>query len=447
MDFKIFLNELIGNYKEKELQLIKKALLFANEKHSGQVRKSGEPYIIHPIAVASMLVKLKADADTVCAALLHDVIEDTDTTKEEISYIFNPDIAELVDGVTKIKNNEHSSKEEKKAAYIRKVTTSILKDVRIIIIKLMDRLHNMQTLEYQNHDKQVKIAKETLDVYVPIAYYLGIYKIRFLLEDLSFKYLDLDNYKKIENMRDNIIEECNPLMLDMISLMNLELVNCNINASFEKSTKNIYGIYKRIKNGSNILDISDILRVKIIVSNLMECYQVLGIVHKLFHPVHNKFKDYISTPKTNKYQSIHTTVYTNSNYLVQLQIRTNDMNDVNQYGIINAWLNGEENSNISDYLCNNFPFLSVLKEINENYQNDMEFMGKLQHDILKDRVYITIGNGNVLELPCGYTLKDLCYKLGVDGSRLLVNNEKEDFNYVLKSNDFISFSKSKVKKK
>ena len=237
-----------------------------------------------------MLINLKADADTICAALLHDVLEDTNTTKEEIILQFNEDIANLVDGVTKFKDDGISSVEERKAQYIRKITTSIFNDVRVIIIKLMDRVHNMETLEFQEKSKQVKISKETLEIYVPIAYYLGFYKVRFLLEDLSFKYLDYDNYQKIENIREEIIKEGNSVLDDMIDTLKQELSKHEISVSFEKSTKNIYGIYKRIRNGSNIFDISDILRIKVIVSNLMDCYKVLGIIHSLYHPVHNKFQ-------------------------------------------------------------------------------------------------------------------------------------------------------------
>jgi len=447
MEREKFLNKLINHYNEKELNLIKKALFFAESKHKGQFRKSGEPFIIHPIAVASMLVDLKADVDTICAALLHDTIEDTDTTKEEIIYEFNVDIANLVDGVTKFKDDGISSIEERKAQYIRKITTSIFNDVRVVIIKLMDRVHNMMTLEYQKRDKQIKIAKETLDIYVPIAYYLGIYKVRFLLEDLSFKYLDLDKYQEIENIRDEIIIEGNNILDEMIEEIKKEISKYKIDCTFEKNTKNIYGIYKRIKNGASLFDISDILRIKIITSSLIDCYQILGIVHSLFHPINNKFKDYISNPKTNKYQALHTTVYTNLNRLVQLQIRTKEMNDVDQYGIVNEWINGEQNADITSYLCNNFPFISVLREINKNYQDDLEFMDKLEHDVLKEKVYIIIGNGNVLELPIGSTLNDLCFKLGVESDRLIVNNKEQELDYVLKNNDYISFTKRKVKKK
>lgn len=446
MDFSDFLEKLVDNYNEEELNLIKKSLIFANNKHMGQFRKSGEPYIIHPIAVASMLIDLKADVNTICAALLHDVIEDTLTTKEEIISEFNEDIANLVDGVTKIQINDNISKEERKSQYIRKVTTSIFEDVRIIIIKLMDRVHNMMTLSYQSENKQKRIAKETLEIYVPLAYYLGIYKIRFLLEDLSFKYLYPKTYKVIEHERENIIEDGNILLDDMIENIKSEIGKYNIDVVFEKSTKNIYGIFKRIRNGSSIYDVSDILRIKVIVNNEMDCYKLLGIIHSLYHPLHNKFKDYISTPKTNKYQSIHTTVYTNINHLVQFQIRTKEMNEINQYGIITAWKKGIKSKDITNYLCNNFPFISILKDINENYKSDLEFMNKLEHDILKEKVYVTIGNGNVLEMPSGSTLQDLCDQLGVSYTRLMVNNEVKNTDYVLKSNDFISFVKSKVKK-
>lgn len=446
MYFDQFINSLSG-YNENELILIKRALLFAKEKHHGQFRKSGEPYIIHPIAVASMLLEFKADAKTISAALLHDVLEDTDTTYADLEEEFGKEVAFLVDGVTKIKGDNHKTNEERKAQYIRKVTTSILSDVRIIIIKLMDRVHNMQTMEYQSHEKQIKISKETLEIYVPIAYYLGIYKIRFLLEDLSFKYLNPEKYQEIMNLREQFVVEGEVILNEMMEIVKEELAKYQIEATLEKSTKNIYGIYKRIKNGSNILDIGDLLRIKVIVSNLIECYQVLGIIHNLYHPINNRFKDYISSPKTNKYQSLHTTVYTNFNRLVQFQIRTREMNDIDVLGIINAWAKKDILLDITNYLFNNFPFVLVLKEINDNYSNDLEFLDKLEHDILKEKVYVIIGNGNILELPSGSTLKELGQKLGIVTSRIMVNNEERSLDYVLKSNDIISFAKNKVKRK
>ena len=259
--------------------------------------------------------------------------------------------------------------------------------------------------------------------------------------------MDLNKYQEIENIRDEIIIEGNTILDEMIDLIKEQIAKYRIDCTFEKNTKNIYGIYKRIKNGANIFDISDILRIKIITTNLIDCYRVLGIVHSLFHPINNKFKDYISNPKTNKYQALHTTVYTNLNRLVQLQIRTKEMNDIDQYGIVNEWINGEKNPDITSYLCSNFPFISVLREINKDYKNDLEFMDKLEHDVLKEKVYIIIGNGNVLELPIGSTLNDLCLKLGVESNRLMVNNNEQEIDYVLKNNDYISFTKRKVKKK
>lgn len=443
----VFVRKIVDNYSSDDVLLIKSALKYADFHHKGQFRKSGEPYIIHPVSVAFMLCDLNADANTICAALLHDIIEDTEVTYNDLKTTFNEDIANLVDGVTKIKNNEHSSKEEEKAKYIRKLTTSILSDVRIMIIKLMDRLHNMETLNYQSPSKQIKIAKETLDIYVPIAHYLGIYKIRFLLEDLSFKYLDETNYNLINKIRENIVLEGNVLLDSMIEILKKELALYKIDAILEKNTKNIYGIHKRLLHGTNIKDISDILRVKVITNNFIECYQVLGIIHKIFRPVNGRFKDYISNPKTNRYQSLHTTVYTPKNQLVQFQIRTKEMNDVNQYGIITAWFNNESKNDIIRYLFNNYPFVSVLKDINELYKDDLEFMEKLEHEVLKEKVYIVIGNGNILELPVGFTLIDLCNKLGISDVKVQVNNEDKDLDYILKSNDFVSFTRNKVKRK
>ena len=247
-----FLEKVKENYNKIDFLLIEKALFYADLKHKGQYRKSGEEYITHPLMVASMLIDLRASANTICAGLLHDVIEDTDTKKEEIQEEFNLDIANLVEAVTKIKNNDHSTKEEAKALYIRKLTTSILKDIRVIVIKLIDRLHNMQTLKYQSLENQKKIANETLELYVPIAYYLGIYKVRFLLEDLSFKFLNNDLYNKIKDSRELIIESGSGILDNMILSLKENFNKYGIDAEFIKDTKNIYGIYKRINNGTKL---------------------------------------------------------------------------------------------------------------------------------------------------------------------------------------------------
>lgn len=443
---KEFLKKSLLKYNEKDFLLIKKALFYAMEKHKGQFRKSGEEYIVHPIAVASMLIDLEASANTVCAGLLHDIIEDTDTKKEDIMQEFNLDIANLVEAVTKIKNKDQFTKEEEKALYIRKVTTSILTDIRVIIIKLIDRLHNIQTLEYKSRESQIRIANETLELYVPIAYYLGIYKLRFLLEDLSFKYLNNELYNKIGETRKSIIDNYGYLLDDMIDLIRKEFTKYCIKAEFTKDTKNIYGIYKRINNGTKLEEIGDLLRIKIIVNDVMECYKVLGIIHSIFKPVNGKFKDYISNPKTNKYQSLHTTVYTNTNLLAQIQIRTKEMNKIDTLGIINAWYKKEDAGDIKKYLYDNFPFIAVLKEIDDHYPNDLEFMEKLRYDILKERIYIVIGNGNIMELPYGSTINDLCRKLGICGKNLIINNEEKEGTYILKNNDFVSLEKVKVKK-
>lgn len=441
-----FLKDVVKYYNNEEVALIKKSLVFANERHSGQTRKSGAPYIVHPLTVAHILLEAKADANTICAALLHDVLEDTNTPKEEIACKFNEDIAHLVEGVTNIKNSAHSSIEEERAGYLRKLTTSIFEDVRIIIIKLIDRLHNMQTLDYQSVENQQKVAKETLEVYVPIAHYLGIYKIRFLLEDLSFKYLERKAYNECKHLKEEIASDSRCLLDEMVASFKEKLTTYNIKVKIETDIKNIYGIYKQtINNEKN--DKSDLLKIRIIVNNLAECYQVLGVVHSLSKPVDSKFKDYISNPKTNRYQAIHTTVYTTDDKLVQVQILTKEMHKVNTFGIMTAWNDEEKRNNIQRYLMMNFPFVKVLREINSFYPNNLDFMKKLQHDVLKEKIYVIIGNGNIMELPSDTTLDDLCKKLDVSYERLLINNEIKPIDYVLENNDVISAINVKVKKK
>ena len=294
--------ERVSFYDDTNLNIIKRAYDYADYMHSGQLRQSGEAYITHPLNVAYILSEMHADIDTICAALLHDTIEDTTATKEEITNLFNSEIAKLVDGVTKISKMNFSSKSEENLANIRKIVTGIMNDVRIIIIKLADRLHNMRTLQYKSVFKQQENAIETMEIYVPLAYYIGAYRIKNELEDISLRYLKPDDYKMLEyevnkNRYEN--EEC---LRDMLITIDGILTNENIVHYIKTRTKNIYGIYKKVEEGCKISDIHDLLALKIMVEKISECYLTLGFVHSKYHPMNYKFKDYIYNPKTNMYR-------------------------------------------------------------------------------------------------------------------------------------------------
>lgn len=336
--FEKFIN-LIKKYNddEEDINQIKKAYDYAKDLHEGQFRQSGEPYIIHPLNVAYILAEMHADTDTICAGLLHDTLEDTNITKGEIIEEFNVNVASLVDGVTKISKMNFSSKQDQNLANTRKIITGITEDVRIIIIKLADRLHNMRTLEYKSEFKQKENSMETMEIFVPLAYYIGAYRIKSELEDISLQYLYPEKYKKIEDIKSKIELDSSSCLQEMLQTIKEILNNKDIPNEIKVRTKNIYGIYKRMEEGHKLSDIHDLLSLKIMVDEVSNCYQTLGIIHSQYHPINDKFKDYIYNPKTNMYRSLHTTVFGPEDRLVQTQIRTFDMDKVASFGLTAYW--------------------------------------------------------------------------------------------------------------
>lgn len=334
--FEDFIKE-VEIYNPEEVEIITKAYNYAKSLHEGQYRQSGEPYISHPLNVAYILAEMHADKDTVCAGLLHDTLEDTNATKEEIAELFNKDIANLVDGVTKISKMNFSSKKEQNLANTRKIITGITSDVRIIIIKLADRLHNMRTLEFKSEFKQKENSIETMEIFVPLAYLIGTYRIKSELEDILLKYLNPEMYKKIQEKKIRLEEESNPALNEMLQKIENILNNNKIPNEIKIRTKNIYGIYKSLNEGNKLSDIHDLLALKIMVDEIDNCYKALGLIHQEYHPVNSRFKDYICNPKTNMYRSLHTTVFGPEDKLVQTQIITFDMDKVASYGLATYW--------------------------------------------------------------------------------------------------------------
>ena len=438
------LNVLIGKlneYNPEEIEKVKKAYEYASILHSGQFRQSGEPYIIHPLNVACILADMHADGDTICAGLLHDTLEDTNITKEEIAHDFNENIANLVDGVTKLAKMNFSSKQDQNYANTRKIITSITDDVRIIIIKLADRLHNMQTLQFKSEFKQKENSLETMDIFVPLAYYIGAYRIKSQLEDLSLQYLYPDKYKRIEEIKSKIELESKNCLQEMLQTINLILNDKNIPHEIKLRTKNIYGIYKRMEQGHKLADIHDLLSLKIMVDDIANCYQTLGLIHSKYHPVNDKFKDYICNPKTNMYRSLHTTVFGEEERLVQTQIRTFDMDKIASFGLTAYWDISKGNARyiMQEDLKNKYQFFKSLIEINRVFSDNQDFVRQVKSELFSDRIYVYTTKGDIIELPKGSTIIDFAYSIGPDvGNTMvsaIVNDRVVEPDYVLKSKD------------
>ena len=433
--------EVIKSYNPEEVDIIRRAYEYANTLHKGQYRQSGEPYITHPLNVAYILAEMHADRDTVCAGLLHDTIEDTDITKEDIAEVFNKNIANLVDGVTKLAKMNFSSKEEQNLANTRKIITGITSDVRIIIIKLADRLHNMRTLEYKTPFKQKENALETMEIFVPLAYYIGAYRIKSELEDLSLRYLKPDMYKKISEKQIKIEEESKECLNEMLFKIQKLLNDKAIPNEIKVRTKNIYGIYKRLNEGNKLSDIHDLLSLKIMVDEIENCYRTLYLVHREYHPINDKFKDYICNPKTNMYSSLHTTVFGPDNRLVQTQIRTFDMDNIASFGLTAYWdINkGEARNIMQEDLKHKYQFFKSLTEINTMFGDNREFVTQVKSELFSDKVYIYTSNGSIIELPKGSTPIDFAYKLSTDiGNTMvaaIINDEYVPINYTLHNKD------------
>ena len=438
------LNVLIGKLKDydlEEVEMVKKAYEYASNLHSGQFRQSGEPYIIHPLNVACILADMHADSDTICAGLLHDTLEDTNTTKEDIAHDFNQNIANLVDGVTKLAKMNFSSKQDQNYANTRKIITSITDDVRIIIIKLSDRLHNMRTLQFKSEFKQKENSLETMDIFVPLAYYIGAYRIKSELEDLSLQYLYPDKYKRIEDIKLRIEMESQKCLNEMLQTINMILNDKNIPHEIKVRTKNIYGIYKRIKEGHKLSDIHDLLSLKIMVDDIANCYQTLGLIHSKYHPINDKFKDYIYNPKTNMYRSLHTTVFGEDERLVQTQIRTFDMDKIASFGLTAYWdiSKGNARDIMQEDLKNKYQFFKSLIEINRVFSDNQDFVRQVKSELFSDRIYVYTTKGDIMELPKGSTAIDFAYSIGPDiGNTMvsaIVNDRIVEPDYVLKNKD------------
>lgn len=433
----------INEYNNSDLEIVKKAYDCASFWHKDQFRDSGEPYIMHPLNVAYILASMHLDVDTICAGLLHDVVEDTSCTLDEIENEFNPTIRLLVDGVTKISNIPFSTPKELNLANTRKIISSVIEDVRIVIIKLADRLHNMRTMDVKKPEKQMKKAYETMEIFVPLAYSLGQYEIKNELEDLSFKYLKPDDYKETLEMYQKVDRESRDALTTMLFTIKDILNKDGVNNNMKTRIKHIYGIYKMLNSGQKIYEIHDLLNLKIMLDNIPECYLTLGKVHKIYHPINNKFKDYICNPKTNLYQSLHTTVFAPDERLVQVQIRTNDMEKVACFGLpaYFAINNINNRETMQEKLKNDFQFYDNLKEINSYFSDNEKFVDEVKKELFTNMIYCYTPEGDVVELPDGATVVDFAYKIGNNvGNQIVnakVNNKDVKLDTILKNNDIV----------
>lgn len=437
----------------ENVELIRRAYQFAEKNHEGQYRKSGEPYIVHILHVGFILANLRVSPTTIAAGLLHDVVEDTDVTKEELAVEFNEEIATLVESVTKIGNIEFLDEKEYLAENHRKIFIAMAKDVRVIFIKLVDRLHNMRTLQYQSPEKQKKISAETLDVYSPIAHRLGISEIKNELEDLSFSYLHRDKYYEIARLVDARKAERDAQVSEMIESMAQLLLEQGIKFNIFGRSKHLYSIYKKMETKHKRFDeILDLLAIRIITETELNCYEILGHIHANYRPIPGRLKDYISVPKMNMYQSLHTTLIGNEGSIFEVQIRTKAMDEVAERGVAAHWRYKEgSNSNVESNQREIEDRLSWFKDFNllteDMDENAQDYMDLLQRDIFEANVYVMTPKGRVIDLPNDATPIDFAYRIHTEVGHqtvgAIVNGILVPLNTKLKTGDVVQLKTDK----
>jgi RelA/SpoT family (p)ppGpp synthetase len=434
---------------EEEIAEIHKAYEFAKKLHEGQYRVSEEPYIIHPCEVALILTDLRVDKHLIMASFLHDIIEDTDTTPEEISELFGEDVKNLVEGVTKLSKYQFKSKEERQAESFRKMFVAMAKDVRVIFLKLADRLHNMRTLNYMAAAKQQRIAQETLDIFAPLAGRLGIGKIKSELEDLSLRYLYPDKYFEIAQLVSQKKTEREQTVNMLIETIAANLKQNKIEAEITGRAKHYYSIYKKMKR-LNIAfhDLYDVTAVRIIVGTVRECYEVLGLIHAHFKPIPGRFKDYIAMPKGNGYKSLHTSVLGPRQKPLEVQIRTKEMHHIAEYGVAAHWRYKESGSVKADSKTDvQFTWMRKMLEIEQESSGSDDFVERVKMDLFTNQVFAFTPNGDVFDLPLGATPVDFAFKIHTDvgckTNGCLINGRIAQLDTKLKNGDIVEILTSK----
>ncbi len=433
-------------YPDANFTMLRKAYLFAENAHKGQKRSSGEDYIIHPVNVAATLIRLHMDLDTIMAGLLHDVVEDCGVTPQEIEKEFNIGVSDLVVGLTKISKIKFKTKEESQIENFRKMVVAMAKDLRVIIVKLADRMHNMRTLQYVSDEKQKKIAQETLDIYVPLASRLGINSVKSELEDLCLRFLKPEIYYRLaekvsmkKSERDNYIRE-------VITTIKEKLLEYSLHAEVKGRPKHFYSIYKKMTaRGVDFEQVQDLLAFRLIVSNITECYKALGIIHSSFTPIPGRFKDYIAIPKVNNYQSLHTAVMGPRAERIEIQIRTNEMDEVAEAGVAAHWKYKE---GLAGKSAPKLDWVQELLEYNKNTDNNREFLDVIKNDLDLDGVFVFTPKGDVRELKYGATPLDFAYEIHTEVGHHCVgakiNGKIVPLRHVLKSGDSIEILTSKT---
>lgn len=429
---------------EKEVELIKKAYYFAREKHEGQFRKSGEEYIYHPVEAAIILTSIYADCNTICAGLLHDVLEDCDVQRDELEAEFGTEITKIVDGVTKISKLHFSTENEALVEYYKKIIVGMSEDVRVIIVKLADRLHNMRTLWATPLDRQKVKAKEVLEILAPIAHHLGIHKIKSELEDLSLRYLKPDVFYDIAEKLNTTKIEREQAVEEMINEVSQILKDQNIKFEIKGRSKSIYSIYKKLEKGRKFSELYDLLALRVLVSTEADCYTSLGLIHSKYKPIPNRFKDYVAMPKPNGYQSLHTTIFGADGQIFEVQIRTKEMDEVAENGVAAHWAY-KEKKNMSATTKNSteakLQFFKSIIELDSEKMSSEDFVDSVKNEILRDNIYAFTPKGDIFELPNGATPIDFAYKIhtGVGDTMVgaFVNNNIVPLDYVLQNNDIV----------
>ena len=435
-----FLNTILEYNSKYDIDLIGRAYDVAEEMHRGQLRKSGEPYLIHPMAVAEILADLGMDEETIIAGLLHDVVEDTPYTSEELASDFGDEVELLVDGVTKLGSLKFESKEERQAENLRKMFLAMSKDIRVLIIKLSDRLHNLRTINYMTHDKIIEKCRETLDIYAPLAARLGIYAMKMELEDIALKFLEPEAYYDLAEQVSQRKGEREDAINNVVDKIRSSLEEIDINFDIYGRSKHFYSIYKKMKyQHKNLDEIFDLMAVRIIVDSIRDCYAVLGLVHTMWTPIPGRFKDYIAMPKPNMYQSLHTTVMGESGKPFEIQIRTYEMHRIAEYGIAAHWKYKEGITSDKEEV--KLSWLRQALEWQKDVKDPKEFMESLKMDLFSSQVFVFTPQGDVIELPAGSTPLDFAFKIYSDvGCKCVgakINGKMVTIDHILENGDII----------
>ena len=437
--------KVVGYLPQADLHLMRAALEFAEAKHRGQMRKSGEPYIGHPMEVAHIAADLHLDIHSVCAAFLHDTVEDTDATYEEIRGRFGDDVAMLVEGLTKISKLEFKSKEEAQAENIRKLIISMGRDIRVILVKLADRLHNLRTLQHMAEAKQRRIAQETLDIYSPLANRLGINWMKTELEDTSFRYLNSGAYYGLAERIAQTRKQRETYISETSTLLQKLLQKNAVAAEIQGRPKHFYSIYKKMQSqGVDLDDLHDVTAFRVIVEEMSTCYTVLGLVHAAWKPVGGRFKDYIAVPKPNGYQSLHTTVLGPQGERIEIQIRTHDMHRVAEHGVAAHWAYKEGKAAVPDASAQQFAWLRDLVHSQQDIDDSVELLDTVRHDLIADEVFVFTPAGDVINLAQGATPLDFAYavhsEVGDHAVHARVNGRGVSLRHVLKTGDRVEIT-------